>query len=128
MQKNPFYITLSANGAIAARKAVKISSGEAVIAAAETDALIGLNSQLAAADNEHCDIIVGGVAEAIAGGNITEGNAVTADSNGDLVAVTNTMKTTGDVRIIGYALATAVDDDIFPVLVAPGLLTKAPSY
>lgn len=128
MQKNPFYITMSANGAIAARKAVKISSGEAVIAAAETDALIGLNSQLAAADNEHADIIVGGVAEGIAGGNISEGNAVTADSNGDLVAVTNTMKTTGDVRIIGYALADAVDDDIFAVLVQPGLLTKAPSY
>lgn len=59
---------------------------------------------------------LGGGAKAIAAGNINPGDKLTTDSSGHLVAIT-----TGQTKAaVAVALSSAVDNDIFDVLVLSG--------
>lgn len=63
---------------------------------------------------QSCEIAtIGGGAKAIAGGIIDEGNPLAVDANGDLVVAQ-----TGDA-VVAIAIDSAVDNDVFPVLVMP---------
>lgn len=112
---NPLLIkNFTAGGNIAANRFVKLSAdGTVVTAAADTDAIIGVNDGLAADSGARADVILAGIATVAAGGNITRGALVTSDATGQ--AVTSTENN----RNAGIALVSAVQNDLIPVLVAP---------
>jgi hypothetical protein len=83
------------------------SSGNAVLASAGTDALVGV-LQNYPASGEQAVYAFGGTAKVVAGGTIAIGAWVTADSNGKAVATT----TVGNVilgQYVGTAAAAAGD-------------------
>jgi len=115
LQKN--YI---AGGAIPAFTVVKLSADNGVVAAAAvSDALIGVSSDIAAASGERCDVIVSGIANVLAGAAITRGALLTVDSSGRAVTAAPAAGTNN--RIIGTALESAgAANDVIRVLVNPG--------
>ncbi len=92
---------------------VKLTSGEVVLAAAATDVLIGvLMNKPKAGENAEVQLINSqGTCKVIAGGTISAGNMLTADSAGKAVATT----TTGNY-LLGMALKDAVAGDIVEFL------------
>lgn len=106
--------TQTAGAAISAYRFVKPGSadGQVLVAAAATDAIIGVSGQVgAAAAGESIDICLVGIAEVVCGGNVTRGNSLTADSTGRAVVAS-----TGNI-IGGKALMSGVENDIIPILV-----------
>lgn len=90
------------------------ADGFAVQAAAAADFSFGVSDSLgAAAANDPCDVIRGGIAEVIYGGTITRGQPVTSDSSGRAVAAA-----TGN-RVIGYAEVSGVVGDRGSIFIAP---------
>jgi hypothetical protein len=109
-----------AGAAIPANTFVKWDSvdGQVIKATAATDFIIGATGELGAdAAGDRVDIVISGIAEIKAGGTITRGAKVTADSNGDAVATSAAAGS--NQRVAGIAFASAVDNDIFQVLLAP---------
>lgn len=101
-----------AQAAIAAYTVVKFGSadGSVVAAAAASDLMIGVIEGVPADAGERCDVMVSGIADVKAGGTITRGSPVTADSSGRVVAAASTN------RQIGIAMESAVAGDIIGVL------------
>lgn len=134
---NPTLIkTLTAEGAIAARRLVALGSGDGQVvqAAASTDALLGVSGELAAADAGRVDIVLAGLAEVECGGTIARGAPVTADAAGKAVTAVrhthqentaasyqqNATTAAGSAeRTIGIALESAVAGDVIHVLISP---------
>lgn len=112
--------SFKAGAAIAAYRIVKLGAADNVVvqAAAATDALIGVANEVGAASGERQDVVMLGIAEVEAGGTIARGNYVTSDADGKGVAAAPATGVNNNV--IGFALASAVAGDIFPVLLAPG--------
>lgn len=108
-----------AGAAIAAFTLVKFDAADnqVVAAAAATDLIIGVSTGVASDSGEMCDVIVGGLGEVKAAGNITRGALVTANAAGDAVAAAPAAGVNN--RVAGIAMASAVDDDIVPLLVVP---------
>ncbi|MBN0734593.1 DUF2190 domain-containing protein, partial [Pseudomonas aeruginosa] len=73
-----------ASGAIAARRIVihGSSDGLAAQAAGSTALLIGISTEIPAADGAVFDVIRSGLAPVEYGGNVTRGDALTADAQG----------------------------------------------
>lgn len=94
-------------------KAIVLSADGAVDVAGANVAGIGFlhNSPLTGAVAEIAT--VGGGAKATAGGTITAGDLLKTDANGDVVTAVN-----GE-NFVGMALESAVDNDVFGVLVVP---------
>lgn len=90
-----------------------VTAGTATIASAATDFLVGvLQNEPKANEGAEVSLISGGgTCKVIAGGSISVGDALTADSNGQAVATT----TTGNY-LIGRALEAADAGDIIEVL------------
>lgn len=109
-----------AGGAIPAATIVKLSSDTAVVAAAAaTDSLIGVSTDIAAASGERCDVILQGIAFVVAGAAITRGALVTSDGSGRAVAAAPGAGTNN--RVIGTALeAAGALGDVIRVLINPG--------
>lgn len=84
--------------------------------AAVADALLGVSENLDTPINEMCDVVLVGIAEVRAGGNIARGDWLTSDANGKAVAAAPAAGTNNNV--IGRALAAAALDDIVQVLLA----------
>lgn len=83
---NPGLIkNFTASGAIAPCRIVKIGADCVAQASAATDAMVGVSERLGAADGERIDIVLSGIAEVDAGGSITVGDRLTADSDGKAV-------------------------------------------
>ncbi len=84
---NPGLIkNFTASGAVAAHRIVKLdANGCAVQASSASDAIVGVSENLGAADGERVDIVLSGIVEVDAGGSITVGDKLTADSNGKAV-------------------------------------------
>lgn len=101
-----------AEAAIAANTIVKLGSadGQVLTAAAATDKLLGVTTDIAAAINERCDVILSGVADVIYGGAVTRGDLLTADATGR--AVTAAPAAGVNNRIIGIALVSGVANDV----------------
>lgn len=87
---------------------MKLSAdGTVALASAATDILVGTQLGEAKAD-EGVSVVASGTSKAIAGGTITRGQWLTADSAGKLISTT----TTGNY-VIGMALEAADAADIF---------------
>lgn len=114
-----------ASGAVLKRAIVKLASDTQVsTATAATDLLLGVaDSSYDIATTERVDVITHGIAEVVAGGNITRGNMVTADSSGYAVQAAPSAGVNN--RVLGVAMVSAVSGDIFDVLLAQHLIQGA---
>jgi predicted RecA/RadA family phage recombinase len=116
----------NASGVIAAYTVVKFGANDTTVspAAAVSDLLFGVANELgiSAADataGATIDVIIDGVAEALAGAAITRGSRLTVDANGRVVAAAPAAGTNN--QIIGIALKSAgAANDVIPILIAPG--------
>lgn len=107
-----------AGAAIPANTLVKFSADNTVVpAAAATDLIIGVSSELPTDSGAMCDVVMAGIADVKAGGAITRGVLVTSDASGEGVAAAPAAGVNN--RVLGPALVTAADGDIVPVLVMP---------
>ena len=111
----------NAGGAIAKRRLVKFGADDKTVvqAAAATDLILGASTDVDTVTGEPTDVIFGGIALVQAGGAITRGQEVTSDANGKAVAASPAVGVNN--RIAGIALQSAVLDDLFDVLLAPGV-------
>jgi len=112
--------TYNAEGAIPPFTIVKPGANDFGVlqAAAATDKLIGVTTELSANANEPVDVIHEGVANIKAGGNVTRGDLVTSDANGNAVTAAPAAGTNN--RIIGIARMSGVAGDVIEVLISPG--------
>lgn len=97
------------------------SDVEAVTAAAAGDALIGISSELAADAGQRCDVMMSDIADVRFGANVTRGDPLTSDAVGR--AITAAPGAGAKMRIIGFALVSAIADDVGPARIVPGLIT-----
>lgn len=111
-----------AEAAVAAFTIVKHGTvdGQVVPAAAATDKLLGVSSDIAAAINERSDVILSGIADVVYGGNVTRGDLLTADASGH--AVTAAPAAGANNRLIGVAMVSGVLGDIGQVDINQGSL------
>ncbi|MFT4162851.1 hypothetical protein [Shinella sp.] len=111
--------------AIAGYLIVKSVGGHAELATASTDPLIGAAGSLGAPAGGMVDVTEAGWSEVRAGGNISDGDPLTANNLGKAIKAVPVAGSV--VRIIGFARSDASDDDVIPYLVAPGVIaTPAP--
>ena len=111
-----------AEGVIPAFTIVKMGSadGQILAAAAATDKLMGVTTDIGAAINERADMIMGGVADVLFGGAVTRGDPLTSDASGR--AVTAAPAAGANVRLIGFALVSGVLGDVGQIEVKQGLM------
>jgi len=115
---NPTLIkSFVAPATVAGRKLVTFAAAdsEVTVASAVSNPLLGVAVPTGSRDNNRVDVIVAGIAEVKVGGNITRGDSLTADANGDVIT-----SFAGTDRIIGLALQSGVANDVIEVLVAQG--------
>ena len=120
---NPTLIkTFAAGGAIAAFRIVRFSAADTVVqAAAATEALAGVTMDVAPANGERTDVVMGGIALIEAGNAITLAQFVTSDASGRAVPAAPGAGV--NHRIIGYPLeAATAAGDIIRVMLSPGSL------
>lgn len=105
--------------AVTKRRLVKFGSADATVvqAAAATDLIIGASGDLDAASGARVSVVVAGIADVEAGGNITRGALVTAGADGKAVAAAPAAGVNN--RVAGVAMVSAASGDIIPVLLAP---------
>ena len=120
---NPLLLKgFTAGGAISPYRIVRFSAAETVIqAAAATEAMFGVNTDLTIVSGERVEVMTHGIAWIEAGAAIALGLPVTADSLGRGVAAAPAAGVNN--RIIGLALDAAVAaGDQIRVLLSPGLM------
>lgn len=112
--------SFKAEGAIPAFTIVKVGAadGGLLAAAAATDKLIGVSTDIAAATGERCDAILSGVADVLYGGNVARGDLLSADASGR--AIVAAASAGSNVRTIGFALVSAVVGDVGQAFIAQG--------
>ncbi|MEL7113986.1 MAG: capsid cement protein [Pseudomonadota bacterium] len=91
-------------------------------AAANTDAFAGVSDKMGAAVGGMCDVHRAGIGEVQLGGAVSAGDPLTADANGKAIVAAPAAATV--VRIIGFADAPGVADDIISFLHAPGVINQ----
>lgn len=111
--------SFNAGGALAPFTIVKAGSNDydVVQAAAATDKLLGVTTEVAATTGERADVVLVGTADVKLGGTVARGDAITSDASGNGI----TTVTIGN-RIIGFALISGVAGDIVPVLLDLGIV------
>jgi len=117
---NPLLIkAFTTGGAVTKRRLVKFSAADRTVAqaAAATDLIVGAATELDAASGARISVVLAGIADVEAGGNITRGSLVTADADGKAVAAAPGSGV--NIRVAGVALVSAASGDIIPVLLAP---------
>jgi hypothetical protein len=112
-------ITFDAGGAIPKHRIVKIGTADmaALAAAAATDLIIGVSTDVDADSGDRVDVVTSGVATVEYGGNVTRGTLVTADADGKAVAAAPSAGANN--RVVGIALLSGVDGDYGSVLIVP---------
>jgi hypothetical protein len=118
---NPLLLKgFTAGGAISPYRIVRFSAAETVIqAAAATEAMFGVNTDLTIVSGERVEVMTHGIAWVEAGAAVALGAPVTADSVGRGVAAAPAAGVNN--RIIGLALDAAVAaGDQIRVLLSPG--------
>jgi hypothetical protein len=111
-----------ASGAVGAYLIVKpgATAGTAAQAAAATDKVIGVTTDVAAADGERMDVIHLGEGKVVAGAAFADGDQLMSDANGR--AITAAAAAGANVRTIGYAReAASAAGDICEMTVQPGV-------
>jgi hypothetical protein len=111
-----------AEAAIAAFTIVKhgTADGQVVPAAAVSDKLLGVTSDIAAAINERSDVILSGLADVLYGAAVTRGDLLTSDASGRAVTAAPAAGTNN--RIIGVAMVSGVLGDIGQVDINQGMM------
>lgn len=92
--------------------------GNILVAAAVSDAIVGISTDIPAAIGERCDMIASGIADVIYGGTVARGDPLTTDATGR--AVTATPAAGINNRIIGFANVSGVLGDIGSVILSQG--------
>lgn len=119
--------TYEAGAVIAPRLIVTFSAlipGAVVPAAAATDAIIGVSTDVGAALGERVDVMHSGIAAVKAGAAFSAGDLITADAAGK--AVKAAPGATASDRILGVALdAATAADEIVDVLIQLGSVSNA---
>lgn len=114
--------SLVAEAAILPYRVVKFGAadGQVVQSAAAADAHVGIVDAVGQdTANARVDVVMGGIAECMAGAAVTRGALLTADASGRVVAATASAGS--NVRVIGVALASAAGaGEVIPVAVSPG--------
>ena len=112
--------TFVAGAAINPNSLVKFGSDDNTVvpAAAATDAIIGVVNNVGAASGDRVDVIMIGAAEVEYGGNVTRGDLLTSDANGN--AITAAPVAGANARLVGVAMVSGVSGDIGSVMVKPG--------
>ncbi|MFN7610467.1 MAG: DUF2190 family protein [bacterium] len=110
----------TAGGAISPYRIVRFSAAETVVqAAAATEAMFGVNTDLTIVSGERVEVMTHGIAWVEAGAAITIGLPLTSDASGRAVAAAPAAGVNN--RIIGIALDAAVAaGDQIRVLLSPG--------
>ncbi len=96
------------------------ASSKVALAAANTDAIIGVFGSLATAAGDMADVTVAGQEFIELGGTVTAGAPLTADASGRAIVAAPVVSTT--VRVGAIALEPGVIGDRIKVLVVPSLL------
>lgn len=118
---NPLmFKAFTAGGAISPSRIVRFSAADTVVqAAAATESMFGVNSDLSVANGERCEVMTDGIAWVEAGAAVTIGALITADSVGRGVAAAPAAGVNN--RVIGVALdAATAAGDLIRVLLSPG--------
>ncbi|MCX7258024.1 MAG: DUF2190 family protein [Polaromonas sp.] len=118
---NPgLFKSFTAGAAIAAFRIVKFSAAETVVpAAAVSDSLLGVNSEVAPALGERCDVALSGIAYVEAGAALALGALVTSDGVGRGVLAAPAAGVNN--RIIGVAMeAASAAGDVIRVMLQQG--------
>lgn len=112
-----------AGAAIGPNLLVKIGAADQTViqATAATERFLGVTVQnITVASGDRVDVVMGGVYEVKAGGSISRGDPITADSNGKGVTAGPSAGTNNGV--VGWALEAAADGDLFACFIAPSVL------
>ncbi|HIE6155635.1 TPA: capsid cement protein [Pseudomonas aeruginosa] len=114
-----------ASGAVAARRIIihGASDGLAAQAAGSTALLVGVSTDIPAADGAPFDVIRSGLALVEYGGAVTLGAPLTADAEGRAIAAT--LPPAATTYIIGFAELSGVAGDIGSVHIASAVLPVA---
>ncbi len=118
---NPLmFKAFTAGGAINPYRIVRLSAADTVVqAAAATEGLFGVNSDLAIVSGERVEVMTDGIAFVEAGAAVTISSLITADASGR--GVTAAPGAGVNNRVIGVALdAASAAGDVIRVLLSPG--------
>src|SRR2546430_530118 len=117
----PNTLPFNAEGALNAYSIAKAgASGGVLQAAAATDKILGVTTEIASATNDRCDVQVDGVVLVKSGGTIAQGDFLTSDASGNAVTAAPGAGTNN--RLVGIAVEAAVSGDIFRVKLQPSSL------
>ena len=121
---NPILVkNMSAQGLIPPGRIVKpgTSEGQAALAAAANDPLIGVSDgTLGADDGYSLDVNLLGLAQIEYGGDVAAGDPLTSDASGNAVKAAPASGVSA--RIIGFAWCSGKSGDIGLVQIAPGFV------
>lgn len=115
--------TFTAEAVIAKNTIVKLGTAtDGVLpAVGNTNFLIGIATEAAAAIGDRIDVQVMGIAEVIAGGNVTKGHEMTSDANAQAVEGTGA---TAKQYAIGVAFDSGVAGDVIPLMIVRSQFDK----
>lgn len=122
MANNGLTKSYLAEAAISAARIVKVGAADygVLTAAAVSDKIIGISTEIDAASGERIDVIHEGIADLKLGGTVARGDFLTTDASGQGVTAAPAAGTNN--QIVGKALVSGVSGDIIPVLIAPSML------
>lgn len=122
MANNGLTKSYTAEAAISANRIVKVGAADygVLTAAAVSDKLLGITTEIDAASGERVDVIHEGIADLKLGGTVARGDFLTSDASGQGVAAAPAAGTNN--QIIGKALVSGVSGDVIPVLISPSML------
>jgi hypothetical protein len=110
----------TAGAAVTKRRIVKFGAADGAViqAAAATDLLLGVSTDVDSASGERCDVFMAGnIAEVDFGGTITRGTAVTSDASGKAVAAAPSAGS--NAYCVGFAEVSGVSGDVGTVIIQP---------
>jgi hypothetical protein len=110
----------NAEAGIAAFTIVKVGANDlgALQAAAATDKIIGVTTEIAAVTSEPVDVVFAGIAYVKLGGTVARGDILTSDTNGNAITAAPAAGTNN--RTIGIARVSGVVGDVAEVMLALG--------
>lgn len=113
-----FAKSFNAGGALAANSIAKVGANDYGVlpAAAATDKLLGITTEIPATSGERVDVALLGVADLKLGGTVTRGDLITSDASSN--GVTSAPAAGVNHRIVGVAQVSGVSGDLIPVLLS----------
>lgn len=111
-----------AEGAIVANSIVKVGAADYGVlqAAAVSDKIIGISTEIDTASGEGIDVIHEGIADLKLGGTVARGDFVTTNASG--LGVAAAPAAGANNQIVGKALISGVSGDIIPVAISLSML------